>query len=157
MFLWFFGLPRLLASSLHCIGWGHLLLCIQLGRNNWVASFNIYPDWSWLGLSLQKGTFCMLAQGSKRAKRGKLPVLKVRPRTGIAVISTTFCWSEQVNKVSLDWGKERNVTSWQVNEWHTWTGWRELVEAIFGDSQPQFCSFVTSFLNQRVSPFKFNL
>lgn len=120
IFLWFFGLPRLLASSLHCIGWGHLLLCIQL-RLNWVASFNIYHDWSWLGLSLQKGTltFCMLAQGSKRAKRGKLPVLsRVRPRTGTAITSTTFCWSEQVNKVSLDSGERKwNFTSWQVNEW----------------------------------------
>lgn len=134
--MWFFGLPRLLASSLHCIGWGHSLLCIQLRRNNWVASFNIYHDWSWLGLSLQKGTltFCMLAQGSKRAKREKLPVLpRVRPRTGTAITSTTFCWSEQVNKVSLDSGERKEILPldrWMsgIREQVDWNWWRPSLE-----------------------------
>lgn len=109
MFLWFFGLPRLLASSLHCIGWGHLLLCIQLGRNNWVASFNICPDWSWHGLSLQKGTFPCWPRAPREQRGGSCQSSRVRPRTGIAVISTTFYWSEQVNKISLDSGERKEM------------------------------------------------
>lgn len=43
-----------------------------------------------------------------RTWKVKLPILlRVRPRTGTAVTSTTFCWSEQVKKISPDSGEKK--------------------------------------------------